>query len=419
MKITKDSQRQLNLHPLTVYFMLTPEENEEYGEMLLTFNDKKELTFGLFEFKTLVWANNEDDPDLSDDINALQKKNNIMVRLFDDEDGNYQYATQKLKLNEGYVDIAYSVNTFMTKVYKKDYALLKGQGDATAETFRMFYEAYKDGNMSLGSMLVPSRGNQDLNDIHQDGVANLLFEKIGLSEDEAEKMADKIREIIANETCANNDGPIGKHDVKAEIKMVPYKRYKNRYDNCLGVEYIIDGEIVPVSRNQQESVMLLICTLLRTKMKKKLYVYEFLNNGKKPDNGYKTGNLWMRKAYDLIFSVCYNLNKYDKNFDEWCEILEDKVIANKTESKNKKSVIRRPGHPLYLNYGRLNKKIKECLIEHHRIDAYHYCSLPKPSTDGNKVPFYYINIQPENIIVPKEFDELLDEDNFNEWVRTR
>lgn len=389
MKITKDPQRQLNLHPLTVYFMLTPEENEEYGEMLLTFNDKKELTFGLFEFQTLVWANTEDDPDLSDDINALQKKNNIMVRLFDDEDGNYQYATQKLKLNEGYADIAYSVNTFMTKVYKKDYALLKGKDDATAAVFETLYKQ-NNGTSDLKSMPLSGSLGSNLNEAPQWLVNQAVADK-GIPEEMARKLLDQLWDSF--EDAIENDGKSCQHEITATIKPV-----LNGKKKVLGVEFTVDSEVIPLYVPNTESKMILFGTLLRKMMNKPLYLHEFRNNDKGKGSEYLKQNQWIHHLYDIISDGKNKVKETDVNrsFGIWSDRQQDSHFLGQGKSL-------------------LNRGIKEMFMAHKKNGA--KC-LILTKHDAEKRTFYDINLKPESIKIanPKQFAELFD--NFDEWIRT-
>lgn len=390
MKITKDPQRQLNLHPLTVYFMLTPEENEEYGEMLLAFNDKKELTFGLFEFQTLVWANNEDDPDLSDDINALQKKNNIMVRLFNDEDGNYQYATQKLKLNEGYADIAYSVNTFMTKVYKKDYALLKGQGDATAAVFDTLYKQ-NNGTSGLKSMPLSDGLGSNLNEAPQWLVNQAAADK-GISEEMARKLLDQLWDSF--EDAIENDGESCQHEITATIKPV-----LNGKKKVLGVEFTVDSEVIPLYVSNTESKMILFGTLLRKMMNKPLYLHEFRNNNKGKGSEYLTQNQWIHHLYGIITDGKNKVKETDVNrdFDIWSKRQQDP-------------------HPLVQGKSVLNTAIRDKFMAHKKNGA--KCFI-LTKHDAEKRTFYDINLKSESIKIanPKQFAELFD--NFDEWIRVK
>ena len=53
MKIIKDEQRQINLHPLVIYFVLSSKDSKERAEALSKLNKYQGFTRGIFKFQTI------------------------------------------------------------------------------------------------------------------------------------------------------------------------------------------------------------------------------------------------------------------------------------------------------------------------------------------------------------------------------
>ena len=54
MKVFKDSKKQLNLHPLVVYFLLTSKEKATYGKRIEELNDRPAFNCGIFQFSIVT-----------------------------------------------------------------------------------------------------------------------------------------------------------------------------------------------------------------------------------------------------------------------------------------------------------------------------------------------------------------------------
>ena len=91
MKIIKDEQRLINLHPLVVYFMLPPELYAEYGDNLKALNKYKGFTHGVFKFQAFSLSEEHGNA-LPVTMTDALKGYNMMVRLVDDDAGNFYYA---------------------------------------------------------------------------------------------------------------------------------------------------------------------------------------------------------------------------------------------------------------------------------------------------------------------------------------
>ena len=53
MKIIKDEQRQINLHPLVIYFVLSSKDSKERTEALSKLNKYQGFTRGIFKLQTI------------------------------------------------------------------------------------------------------------------------------------------------------------------------------------------------------------------------------------------------------------------------------------------------------------------------------------------------------------------------------
>ena len=81
MKIFKDNKKQLNINPLVVYFIMTPEEKERHARDIERLNRSKTMNHNLFEFNTVVRARYNNNV-LTKGLIKDMEENNVIVKLF-------------------------------------------------------------------------------------------------------------------------------------------------------------------------------------------------------------------------------------------------------------------------------------------------------------------------------------------------
>ena len=89
MKIIKDSERQMNIHPLMVYFYLSMSLTRQFSHAISKLNKYTSFTRGLFKFQVVTSINRYAKRILSNDLEEAMSQSNVMVRLMDDIEGNY------------------------------------------------------------------------------------------------------------------------------------------------------------------------------------------------------------------------------------------------------------------------------------------------------------------------------------------
>ena len=95
MRIIPDEQKLINIHPLVIYFRLTPDLYAKYSDKLLRLNKHKEFTRGIFKFQTLMQTDEYNEA-LPMSLTYALKISNMMVRLVDDASGKFYYALHKV-----------------------------------------------------------------------------------------------------------------------------------------------------------------------------------------------------------------------------------------------------------------------------------------------------------------------------------
>ena len=125
MKIIKDTKRQINIHPLVVYFILTPEQEKQYGDAINHLKKRTSFSRNIFTFNIVPQVEEYCNDALSKDLTKALSGQNILVRLVDDSAGYYYYAVGKLDFNQPDEDIEGTIHSFITDVCKQNIVHLK------------------------------------------------------------------------------------------------------------------------------------------------------------------------------------------------------------------------------------------------------------------------------------------------------
>ena len=435
MRIVKDFGRQINIHPLVIYFVLSPKLVAEYGQALNSLNKYTGFTRGVFRFQVVSHVGKNDDNALSANLQGAMKRFNMMVRLVDDVAGNFYYALHQVNFSKQADFIEESIQHFVVEVCKQNLRHLEERRKAysssseelafkhevidrmvSAFTRAISLKNYKHGvwESLAGDVKPVSREYQcgrtclepprkavaklteaGFTEEQAKLAANILWEMMEsefnlpskeVSDEVATGVADKRRSSYIVREQRIRQKPQNSPVVKAEVKHIVTKVLKSgKEKKAWGVEFTIDGDVIPIHFGSKDSAMIYICTLLRTKVGENMYIHEFFRNskGRKSRFNRNKSRVWIQAVYDVVFPF------QNRGFDDWIEHVEG-----------------RKGHPLNQGKAQATKLIDDTLTDSHP-DAIYYCILNTKS-DQLGDTFYEIRIKPEHISIPKELAHLVD-----------
>ena len=120
MKVFKDSKKQLNLHPLVVYFLLTSKEKATYGKRIEELNDRPAFNCGIFQF-SIVTRTRHNSSELSEKLTQELDDCNVMVRLFDNaKKDDFCYAFQQIPFGLENERLEWEIQSFIIEVCKQN-----------------------------------------------------------------------------------------------------------------------------------------------------------------------------------------------------------------------------------------------------------------------------------------------------------
>ena len=447
MRIVKDPGRQINLHPLVVYFVLSPKLEAEYGQALNRLNKYRGFSRGIFRFQVIPHVGKYSDGVLSADLQESMKRFNMMVRLVDDAAGDFYYALHQVNFNQPASLVEASIQQFIVDVCEQNLRhleqRLKACSDSaedlsvrresmsqmiTAFSRAISLKGFKRGvwavltgevglacveifqnKCELGGLLPPHKA---LDRVTEAGfteeqarlAANILWEmmesEFNLPSKEASDaiatgVADKRHSSYIVREQKRRQKPQHEPAVTAEIKHLVTKVLKSgKEKRAWGIEFTINGDVIPIHFRSKDSTMIYICALLRAKLGERMYIHEFYRNsrGRKSRYNRAKSRVWLQAVYETVFP------SRDRYFDEWIENVEN-----------------HNGHPLNQGKAQATKLIDDTLMQSHP-DGIYYCILNTKSDELGDT-FYEIRISPENIIIPKEWAHLVDK--FNEMMEPK
>lgn len=408
MKIIKDELRQINLHPLVIYCIVSPKDPKDRIEALNRLNRYKAYTRGLFKFQ-LIERDGTFNEDLTPELIDKIKRCNMFVRLIDDGSSSFFYATNKVNYNLSPDEIEYSIKKFVVDVCMQNNSHLEFRTEQCAHqedssqqmwTLHRMQQVFQDAlHLKRARHMTWSRLIDDEVSVPLVEVENKLR---SFSDDECGTIVKRIKEEPDFETAIRwlreklasmDEAPSleesdenaqssvkRKPKISVEIKQVVKQTLKSgREKTAYGFVFAIDDETYSVYLGGKEQTMIYACALLRQKMGQKMYRHEFINNsrGLSPETEFtrETAKPWIKKIYEFLF-------KNDScEFAKWYSKLE-------TNS----------GQPLNQGKSQINSKIKANLPK----SAVYFCQVNTKSDDLGDT-YYDIQISPENIILPKEF----------------
>lgn len=431
MKILVDSKRQLNYHPLVVYFMLKPKDIKQYGKHIKALNRYLGFTRGIFTFRA-VTRGNEYSHGLTNDLIAEINKFNVILRLVDDDEGNFNYALGRINLNQDPALFEAGLQRFVVDACKWNVKTLNDQyyyseddsqeSHEYASVVSSIAQGFKDAISLKGfkfgvwqnllnpkekvikvceeKLLIESDAN-DIDSVDWKRKRDSFYSNLPSRElkeqfkelmaqgyrvptiDQSDKYAmgtvdhSKSKSLI--EYQKSNANPAVTPEVTIAIARVDATRNKKGW----GVKINVDGETIPVYISSSSATMVYICTLLKHSMGTTLSRSVFRKNNMQHEDV-----TWLKDVYRTVYPGA------KEDFSDWYLKQRDGV-----ECKDPMAL-----RGISQGKAQANDAIRSNLKGYPSI-VFDTCRIMKK--DANPTAYYYLDISPECIIVPKEFRHLI------------
>ena len=446
MKIIIDQQRQLNYHPLVVYFLLSPSKFETHSEKIKSLNRYKGFTRGMFKYRAIE-RGNEYGSCLDSNLTSEISKFNVILRLVDDSSGNYNYALGNINLGaegdkfdssiqnfiiaackhniknlksqlalvstatdegqENYSMISAMINVFTNNLTVKSIRRRVWSGEAAClledvhprcekSTFFSglptddFHGVFSEDidimriKKSLYSVLSNQKDKDDFKQLLHYFESKMSVPEIKDSDKYAQGTVDNVKskELVSDYHSRIKQDGY-RPDITITIKKVPNSKLQQNIRMVWGVEIMIDGKSFPVNFGSIDALMVYVCTLLKQKSGN----YLFRDAFKRP---VPPKNSPLQRNEDLIwlekvYKTLYPLPAQD--FDDW--------YAKKKENSC---------HALNQGKSASIRKIKNTLTGY--SEAIYYCCI-QMGENINGSTYYYLDIPSASIEVPSELAALV------------
>lgn len=463
MKIIKDEQRLINLHPLVIYFMLPPDEYEKYGDKLKALNKYKDFTHDVFKFQAFSQSEEYGNALPATMTDAL-KGHNMMVRLVDDASGNFYYALHNVDFNakrdtsnsfsdNNYGLVESSMQSFIVDVCRHNVEHLneclavKSDTDSLShqnytklrEVFQniALQKDYKNGvweriNTGGGLAKLPvekcrleeaeasrfknspfSRSMQFMQAKFSEAIAKLT--KVGLSTEQAEFAVETIWTMMETEFNVpdqETSDEIAKGAIDETYSYSISRDHTTRFKplNEPKVSAAIKRISVGVSRNGRERLHWGI----ELHVNDEVFPVYF---GSKPQTMIYVCTLLRAKLGEKLYiHEFFNNSKgakckfQRKTSNKWLEEVFYKIYPSMhppfEDWMKKIQNAENPGRPLNQGKSQAARKVQEVLDG--QPDGRYYCVIDTRS-DDNGDSYYSIRIKPENIIISEEMQYLVDD----------
>ena len=441
MKILIDKQKQLNYHPLVVYFMLKPNDYKKHAKNLELLNKYSGFTRGIFKFRAIA-RGNEYSHDLTEELTATINRFNVIVRLIDDGDGNYNYALYKMNLNQSPDQFECGLQEFIVSVCKQNIKNLKvlsnyyvGDTEESVENSTMVtsmaqgfknainLKGFKHGvwqqivepwavplslfSVAEHSPACPADSNCQLPP-EIAGLKDSLYNTLPSrkAKDDFKKMMQffennmdapdfkesdmyvqgtvdnaKSKDLTADHNSRLKQAE--RPNITIQITKVKSRELKHDIKKDWGVEIMIDGTPIPVYFGSTAATMVYICTLLKQKMGLKLERAAFKKPLPAKGSFAKKDDevIWLENVYHKLFIG------NDEDFETWYPKM--KVSSCHAINQGKSAS---------------NRAIKAHLFDF--PNSIYYCSI-RTLGKRNENSYFSLDIPAENIKVPEELNSLI------------
>lgn len=452
MKTITDIEKQLNLNPQVIYLLLSAEEINAKSGLLERINEQLKYTFGLFKFQVV----DKDGPysmAISSKLTRSIRGYNMLVRLVSNSNDGFLYAVGTAPLMESDRDFEITLTRFISYVCNKNGDLIEDYIYKEKEHLDLTFLKKQENLLyvfrkiryliTTGKLIMPEQIHLKkeivIKKVSDDKmVSHGYFYDFDLDKEKKKKSerpkisrpdfakppklycrvapADFEKMVVEAKsgddidnlwmwveqyyhTASKDDSDKIAKDIysqkpaiSVEIKKFEKENTQGRkskvektekkYKMLYGVIFRVNGEEYPIHFDTDQS-MLYICTLLRMKMGEKLYIHEFRNNEKGKNSKYQkaTSEKWLKQSYEIIFPE----GERSQDFIYWIK----KVAVD--------------GQPLNQAKAQASKKITKLLPKETGADQ--YCRIQTELKKGDS--YYYILLEPDEIIVPDEMKYLL------------
>ena len=460
MKIFKDNKKQLNINPLVVYFIMTPEEKKQHARDIVRLNRSKTMNHNLFKFSAVARVRYNHHV-LTKGLIKDMEENNVIVRLFGNDDERFSYAFETVdfqdKFFESQVDsFLYDVCTLNVKNLKKEKKRLasypskerKGAVEILLKSFTEVIDDFEKVRALVSKIFScessTSNDTETVSDFGyphktipcdpirngkasmiprgiKDDIRYAMGSKEGRKKEDAKKRLIAMiegwfdapssgysKKVLAGAVDNTKSGTLEEDTytrhrsshvptISIEIKKITVL---NRKDGSkkenYGFVYNIDGETVEMYIGGTELAMIYACTLLKQYKGSHFYL----------------DDLKIAKGELLKFNPDTSEKKYQNATLEWIKQLYT-VFAPSAEKSFPEWYAslfnfqdKSPGHPIYQGTSACNSKISKTLKKYRR--AIYFCTLQ--AREDSRGKFYEVDLpSSESIHLSRELLKLVPE----------
>lgn len=424
-------QNILDIHPLVIYLLLSDSEYDKYSKNIKRLNKYLGTTLGVFEYECLRRSNTDYEA-LPEKLGNALMRNNLMVKLLDQQSGSNRYAFACINLDMDGNLVLDAIRNFALDVCSKDIKLLDthiskqegedcitfarikdileealetkaGRGpkweDHTVRNIRTIsHERALPRSSDILACSIPSLGflnnigrpasdDEEDESVVEDNIASSISRILKSHNIDSDKRSEISKEIcnliqstmgIDKKQSDKNaqdllDGKISAPPVISIelISTIVYRKPKQKY----GVRITIGDRDIPMVISQTDQLMLYIAALIRHKVGYTLDLRELYRPFGEPLCA-RQQNTPLRDWFTDLYNTI--VDKDNRDADGWLDKVGD---ANKK------------GRPLYQAKSNLNTALAETIGDY---SIYKYCEL-KNESDRYGHPVYTIDIPRENI----------------------
>lgn len=437
MKIIKDNLKLLNIHPLVIYFVVSPDVYNVHASYIRMLNSKNEFTRNLYKFQ-IICNMKEYYKNIPLELQESLKVDSLFVRLLDDTDGNFYYSLQNVDFSRCYDEIERSIHSYISDISVQNIShlterinansKLKDRDSSTQNSLKTLLDAFKKAtsvkkcSQEVLSQTIDDADNTFFKTVPLPYTQQLWLRKklmerrnFDMPKVEIEKMIQEMWYLIQEQyditdketsdqialgLCNKNDSssifydqksrikPENEPHIEAEIRFVQKRMHNGKIKQNVCVILKINDKEVPISFNTKAETMIYVCTLLRKVKNEKLYRHEFLNNSKGYNSKFqrKTSRSWFNDVFNTLFP------SMDKDFSDWYLNIQSNS-----------------GHALSQGKSQINSLIQKELAVNNADGIYY--SIINISTDDNNDTYYDVFIKPEHITIPENMLFLVEQSN--------
>ena len=430
MKIIKDCQKLINIHPLVVYFMLPGGEYERYVESVKSINRYSGYTLKIYRYSA-VPAGESSSGELNAELAEAISQHNIMVRLVDDVDGCWNYAFENIDLSLSGERFAAKLRAFILNVCSRNIEQLnalithyRAIDTCHSELYDLerMLEAFDDAReikqfktlpwnevetksvlmhnlpTMMGFITVSERSidkepgiAKAIDHLKSRGfstatarelaqqVWDIFAERYDVSKSESDKIVQGASDVKQSKLLKDDHNrrlqPVTNNKVRIALKKIPTIRYRKQ-QMVYGIEIAMGQTTTQIYFKIKDSAMLYFATLLccksgRQLSKNDLVYYRFKKGAFRQ---------WLKELYEAVYH-------YDsRDFNDW----ERKIAYGDSHIfDNAKSTC--------------NRQIEEALAECQ--EAIYYTILN--SLRGENGSYYSLKIDPKDITIADELEFLV------------